>query len=226
MPPPIPPKHAGTPESKTQPLPVAPALLLCPKGLRGAQLPMPQHPALTGIRQHQSGHPGELQRLWLPHWAVSTLSPSPGAAGQALDVSSGANAVAINFALKHFKLELKPGKVQPVASDSSSPAKVKAVLVRSCLLKPPPPPEPCSWPQAHAPRPLHTHSHSAQPLEMENFPHQDTAPHSQHSYAMIWGLCSAPEAPSMALGDLTSSVPTPRAPATAGSPGKPSAREW
>lgn len=40
-------------------------------------------------------------------------------------------------------------------------------------------------------------------------PHQDTAPHSQHTCAMNQGLCSSAEAPSMALEDLISSVPTP-----------------
>lgn len=130
-----------------------------------------------------------------------------------MPVSSGASAAAINFALKHFKLELKPGKVQPVASDSSSPAKVRAVLVRSCLLKPPPPPDPCSRPQAHAP-----HAHTLTLCSASGngeAPQQDTAP---HTCPMNQGT---PEAPSMALGDLTSSVPTPRAPATAGSQASP-----
>lgn len=124
------------------------------------------------------------------------------ALGPVLDVSSGASAVAINFALRHFMLELKPGKVQPVASDSSSPAKVRAVLVRSCLLKPPPPPDPCS----HSHRLLHpyppcVHTHSlCSAFGNGETPQQDTAPHAQHKCAMNRKLCSAPEHPAWHWG--------------------------
>lgn len=141
---------------------LCPQLFLCtPKGSGELSCPCHStHSTLTGISQPQRGC--NENRLW-PHTGLLAPSPYP------LDVSPGASAAAINFALKHFKLELKPEKVQPVASDSSSPAKVRAVLVRSCLLKPPPPPDPCSGPQAPAPiaLPLLTHSPSAQPLEME-----------------------------------------------------------
>lgn len=55
------------------------------------------------------------------HFGLLDPNPHPAAvAGQALDVNTGANAAAINFALKHFRLELESGKVQPVASDSSA----------------------------------------------------------------------------------------------------------
>lgn len=93
---------------------------------------------------------------------MTKMSPSPSlasAAKRALDVNSGAKAAAINSALKHFRSELLSGKVQPVVSDSSSTAKVRAVLVRKCLLKPFP-----------SPRFLLSASHALtllQPQEME-----------------------------------------------------------
>lgn len=99
-------------------------------------------------------------------------------AGGALAVNTGDNTVAINFAVEHFRLELASGKVQPVASDSSGPAKVRAVLVRKCLLKPSPPPDACS--QLHACTLVHTHSLCSSPQKRGS--QSDAALHQDHTH--------------------------------------------
>lgn len=161
-------------------LPTAP-LLLQPHGPKGtktlhhAAIPHPSPPYRLvllpmGIPERQQ----EMMRPNSSHMGSPRPSPSLSAAARrVLDVNSGAEAAAINFALKHFRFELYSGKVQPVVSDSFSPAKVRAVLVRKCLLKPVP-----------SPTFLLSAPHTLtllQPKEMEKIPKCGVPLHRKHA---------------------------------------------
>lgn len=163
IPPPIPPNQHGLLQS-TQ-LGSAQSLLhdgtRCSpnEGCKGAQLPTAQHPALVTARQHQSTPiwaTCEKNRPLLPLQAFRPLSPSSGSGRAGTGCKQWGQCSGHQFCSEAFQVGAGVWKGSACCIRQLSPAKVRAVLVRKCLPRPPPPPDPCS--RLHTQALLQAHS--------------------------------------------------------------------
>lgn len=97
-------------------------------------------------------------RPWLPLWAFRPQSPSCGSGQASTGCKHRGQCSGHQFCSEAFQVGAGVWKGSACCIRQLSPAKVRAVLVRKCLLKPSPPPDHRSRPPAPAP---------LQPTDME-----------------------------------------------------------
>lgn len=158
-----PPNHAVTPECTTQPLP------LCPKELRGAQLPLPQHP------QHPHRHQPALMGLHMsttgcgPTLGCYYPLPIPSSSWASTGCELWGQCCCHQFFSEAFQFGAEAWKGSACCIRQLQPCKGQGCFGKELFAEASPSPRSLLSAQAPAPTalPVLTHSHPAHPLGME-----------------------------------------------------------